>query len=46
LKQSIADGLKTAPLDPLESVTDREKSLFRYAYCDERNVDDIAAAAV
>ena len=43
MKRSIAAGLKAALLDALESLTNREKSLLRYAYCDERNVDDIAA---
>jgi RNA polymerase sigma-70 factor (ECF subfamily) len=43
LKQSIAAELKTALLGALESLSNREKSLLRYAYCDERSVDDIAA---
>jgi len=42
LKQSIAAELKSALLGALESLTNREKSLLRYAYCDERSVDDIA----
>jgi len=43
LKQSIAAELKRAILAALESLTNREKSLLRYAYCDDRSVDDIAA---
>jgi RNA polymerase sigma-70 factor (ECF subfamily) len=43
LKRSMAAGLKAALLDALETLTNREKALLRYAYCDERSVDDIAA---
>jgi RNA polymerase sigma-70 factor (ECF subfamily) len=42
LKKSVAADLKTAILGALDSLTNRDKSLLRYAYCDERNVDDIA----
>jgi RNA polymerase sigma-70 factor (ECF subfamily) len=43
LKRSMAAGLRAALLDALESLTHREKALLRYAYCDERTVDEIAA---
>jgi RNA polymerase sigma-70 factor, ECF subfamily len=43
LKRSAASKLKAALLSALEALTPRERSLLRYAYCDERSVDDIAA---
>lgn len=42
LKKSIAQELRVALLGALEALTNREKSLLRYAYCDARSVDDIA----
>jgi RNA polymerase sigma-70 factor (ECF subfamily) len=42
LKKSVAADLKTAIMGALGSLTNREKALLRYAYCDERNVDEIA----
>jgi RNA polymerase sigma-70 factor (ECF subfamily) len=42
LKKSVAAELKAAILGALESLSHREKSLLKYAYSDERNVDDIA----
>jgi RNA polymerase sigma-70 factor (ECF subfamily) len=43
MKRSLAAELKAALLHALGSLTNREKGLLRYAYCDGRNVDDIAA---
>jgi RNA polymerase sigma-70 factor (ECF subfamily) len=43
LKRAFGAELKSALLEALEALTNREKSLLRYAYCDEKNADEIGA---
>jgi RNA polymerase sigma-70 factor (ECF subfamily) len=43
LKRSLGAELKAIVLAAFEELTNRERSLLRYAYCDEKSVDEIAA---
>jgi RNA polymerase sigma-70 factor (ECF subfamily) len=43
LKRSLGAELKAIVLAAFEDLSNRERSLLRYAYCDEKNVDEIAA---
>jgi RNA polymerase sigma-70 factor (ECF subfamily) len=43
LKRSLGAELKAIVLAALEELSNRERSLLRYAYCDGKNVDAIAA---
>jgi RNA polymerase sigma-70 factor (ECF subfamily) len=42
LKHSLGAELKAVVLAALEELSNRERSLLRYAYCDGKNVDEIA----
>jgi RNA polymerase sigma-70 factor (ECF subfamily) len=43
LKRTMGAELRVALLAALDALTNRERSLLRYAYCDQKNVDEIAA---